>query len=59
MKIFNAIQIAALVAAGPMLISLLKNATFPYAQPIFWLSIIVYAVLFIWNAFMIVDSIDK
>ena len=59
MKLFNAIQIALLVAAGPMLLSLLKGASFAYAQPLFWLSAIVYIILFIWNTVMIVESLDK
>lgn len=59
MKVFNALQIALLVAAGPMLLSLLKGATFAYAQPLFWLCGIIYAVLFIWNTVMIVESLEK
>jgi hypothetical protein len=58
MKVFNAIQIALLIAAGPMLLALLKGATFAYATPLFWLSAIVYTVLFIWNVIMIIDSLD-
>jgi hypothetical protein len=59
MKVFNAIQIALLVAAGPMLLSLLKGASFAYAQPLFWLCGIIYAILFCWNAVMIVESLEK
>jgi hypothetical protein len=58
MKIFNAIQIALLLAAGPMLLALLKGAAFAYAQPLFWLSAIVYTVLFIWNVVMIAAFLD-
>ncbi len=58
MKVFNAIQIALLVAAGPMLLQLLKSATFQFANPLFWLCAIVYVVLFIWNVVMIVESLE-
>jgi len=59
MKLFNSIQIALLVAAGPMLLALLKAATFQYAQPLFWLSAIVYFALFIWNIVMIRCFLDE
>lgn len=59
MKVFNAIQIALLVAAGPMLLQLLKNATFQFAGPLFWLCLVVYGILFIWNTVMIVESLEK
>ena len=59
MNVFNAIQIALLIAAGPMLLQLLEAATFKYANPLFWLGIVVYAVLFIWNVVMIVESLEK
>lgn len=59
MSFFNAIQIALLIAAGPILLGLLKGATFAFATPLFWLLAIVYVGLFIWNIFMIADSIGK
>lgn len=59
MNVFNAIQIAALVAAGPMLIQLLESAKFKYASPLFWVSVLIYFILFIWNVVMIVESLEK
>lgn len=58
MKLFNAIQITALLTAGPILLNLLHAATFTYAVPLFWLSVVIYAVLFVWNVFMVTDAIS-
>ena len=59
MSFFNAVQIALLIAAGPILLQLLKAATFTFATPLFWLCAIVYVGMFIWNIFMIEYYISK
>ena len=59
MSFFNAVQIALIIAAGPILLQLLKAATFAFATPLFWLCAIVYVGMFLWNTFMIAESIGK
>lgn len=59
MNVFNAIQITLLMAAGPILLNLLKGATFAFAQPLFWVCVVVYAILFIWNTAMIAEEIGR
>lgn len=56
MKVFNAIQIAALIAAGPILIPMLATATFFAATQLMWLLALIWCILFIWNVLMIADS---
>jgi hypothetical protein len=59
MAFFNAIQIGLLVASGPILLGLLKGATFAFATPLFWVCAIVYVGMFLWNVFMIAENISK
>lgn len=59
MKVFNAIQITLLLAAGPMLLQLLSTQTFNWAGALWWLGGIAYTVLFIWVVCMVVESLEK
>lgn len=57
MKIFNALQLSILTATGPMLLALLGKATFDYSRPLFWVGMIGYVALFIWNVVAFADHL--
>lgn len=59
MKIFNAIQLTAITALGPMLLALLNEADFNYSRPLFWVGSIVYLGVFVWNIIAFVDHLES
>lgn len=58
-RVFNCVQITALLGAGPMILGWLHKATFAYHTGAFWLAMIVYAVLFIANVAVLCVGAEK
>lgn len=59
MKIFNAIQMLALLILSPTLLSLCHSGEFPGAGVLFWGGLIVSLILFVWVIILICMGLDK
>lgn len=59
MTVFNAIQIVAILACGPVLLQLLRDCSFAGAGAVFWIALLAYAALFIWCIFMVASSLEE
>lgn len=59
LRVFNAFQIVSLFCALPFVIMWLSQAEFAGAQPLMYLAIVVYGIMFIANVGMISEELNK
>jgi hypothetical protein len=57
LRVFNAFQVVTLFSALPYIIGWLYTGPFPFSVAAFVTAIIVYAILFCWQGFAMVESL--
>lgn len=58
-KLFNCFQFVSLFAAGPFIVQWLSNQNFSGSSALFYLSCVIYIVMFIMNVIFARVSVDK